>query len=161
MITKPEELVICQNLLLQRETQEYLSCFIQGIRLSWDGISLGNGIKIQAPAHSDPRFSCNPALSWRELCCGTYLCLNASQYIFYRHKVLSSSEGKNVPVLTYSFILNLKYLIRSYCWHRPGMKQSCVCVCACAHADMCVQEKHTSLLQWEVGQVFQKWVRGI
>lgn len=49
MITKPEELaVIYQNLQLQREAQSHLTGFIQGIRLSLDGISLSNRINIQS-----------------------------------------------------------------------------------------------------------------
>lgn len=63
--------------------------------------------------------------------------MNASQYIFYRHEVLSCSE-KKVPVLIYSFVLNQRHLVGSQFWQRPGMKQGCGWGRGCVHVCMCV-----------------------
>lgn len=49
MITKRQIRQLSAEIYSFRERlKSHLSCFIQGIRLTLDGISLGNGIKIQA-----------------------------------------------------------------------------------------------------------------
>jgi hypothetical protein len=74
------------------------------------GISLGNGIKLQALL-----IQFQGSLSWRGLCCGTYLCLNACQCTFYRLRALSSLRRKKVPVFIFfhlkSEVLNKKLLL--------------------------------------------------
>lgn len=117
----------------REKLKSHLSCFIQGIRLTLDGISLGNGIKIQALLI---QFQASLAARlWAEENCVVvhiYVWMQASTYS--TGTKFFHAQGKTVSDLIYSFILNLKYLIRSQCWQRPGMKQGCVRVCVCMRA---------------------------
>lgn len=127
--------------------QSYLTW---GIRLSWSRVERFHWVIGQRlSTHSVPRLSCKLALSWKGLCCGAHLWLNASQHTFYRHGVLSCSE---------------KIRFCSYiCFHPQSqafLKKSALAKTVCVYVQVCAQDKCMSSSN-EEGAVFHKWIAGI